>query len=119
MLTETRVQQLIDAAVAKALTNAKTNTAARDSRRQWQSESYANMLVLTHDHSISDVDGLNDAMVAKLPWIGKKKVANLPAAPDGGLKGTMAFVPDEAGGAVMAFWDGDVWRRVTDRAIVS
>lgn len=34
-------------------------------------------------------------------------------------KGRMAFVTDEAGGAVLAFGDGTAWRRVTDRAVVS
>jgi len=29
------------------------------------------------------------------------------------------FVSDETGGAVLAFNDGQVWRRVTDRAVVS
>lgn len=33
--------------------------------------------------------------------------------------GSTAFVPNEAGGAVLAFFDGTNWRRVTDRAIVS
>lgn len=41
--------------------------------------------------------------------------ANLPT--DGTR--TLAMVPDEAGGAVLAFYDGAVWRRVTDRAIVT
>lgn len=31
----------------------------------------------------------------------------------------MIYVPDEAGGAVMAFSDGTDWRRVTDRAVIS
>jgi hypothetical protein len=41
--------------------------------------------------------------------------ANLPA--DGTR--TLAIVSDEAGGAVLAFYDGADWRRVTDRAVVS
>lgn len=41
--------------------------------------------------------------------------ANLPA--DGSK--TLAIVSDEAGGVVLAFYDGAVWRRATDRAIVS
>lgn len=32
---------------------------------------------------------------------------------------TLAIVLDEVGGAVLAFFDGTVWRRVTDRAVVS
>ena len=31
----------------------------------------------------------------------------------------LVYVPDEAGGAVIAFSDGSDWRRVTDRAVVS
>lgn len=41
--------------------------------------------------------------------------------PDPGTMGAgcLIYVPDESGGAVMAFSDGTVWRRVTDRAVVS
>jgi len=31
----------------------------------------------------------------------------------------MVFVPNETGGAVMCFFDGTNWRRMTDRAIAS
>lgn len=31
----------------------------------------------------------------------------------------VVFVPDETGGATLAFSDGSDWRRVTDRAVVS
>lgn len=44
-------------------------------------------------------------------------VAGLPAASVGA--GAVAFVSNEAGGAVLAFSDGTNWRRVTDRAVVS
>ncbi|MBK8083548.1 MAG: hypothetical protein IPK28_06695 [Devosia sp.] len=44
-------------------------------------------------------------------------VAGLPAAAAGA--GQVAFVSNEAGGAVLAFSDGSNWRRVTDRAVVS
>lgn len=43
---------------------------------------------------------------------------SLPSATDTGA-GAMLHVPDEAGGAVLAFSDGTNWRRVTDRAVVS
>lgn len=43
------------------------------------------------------------------------KTALPPAVQEGGL----IFVPDEAGGAIVAFSDGTNWRRVTDRAVVS
>ena len=42
----------------------------------------------------------------------------LPSAATAGA-GAMAYVTDEAGGAVPAFSDGTNWRRVTDRAVVS
>lgn len=44
--------------------------------------------------------------------------ASLPSASDTGA-GAILHVPDEAGGAVLAFSDGTNWRRVTDRAVVS
>lgn len=43
-------------------------------------------------------------------------VATLPT---GVSAGTIVFVSDESGGAVLAFYDGTNWRRVTDRAVVS
>jgi hypothetical protein len=43
--------------------------------------------------------------------------AALPAASAGA--GQIIYVPDEAGGAVLAFSDGTSWRRTTDRAVVS
>ena len=43
------------------------------------------------------------------------RVAELPMAE----AGSMVFVSNESGGAVLAFYDGTNWRRVTDRAIVS
>jgi hypothetical protein len=48
--------------------------------------------------------------------LGTFNVADLPAAAD--HSGEMAFVPDEIGGAVIAFSDGANWRRCTDREIV-
>lgn len=44
-------------------------------------------------------------------------VAGLPDATVGA--GQLVYVSNEAGGAVLAFSDGSVWRRVTDRAVVS
>lgn len=49
---------------------------------------------------------------------GQYGVASLPDPAAAGA-GAMAFVTDEAGGAVPAFSDGTIWRRVTDRAAVS
>lgn len=45
-------------------------------------------------------------------------VAGAPDASSVGA-GTMIYVSDESGGAVMAFSDGTDWRRVTDRAVIS
>lgn len=43
--------------------------------------------------------------------------ADLPPAVQAG---TLIFVPDDVGGAVVAFDDGaGEWRRVTDRAVIS
>jgi hypothetical protein len=43
-------------------------------------------------------------------------VAQLPSRAEAG---DMAFVSDETGGAVLAFYDGTNWRRCTDRNVVS
>ncbi len=48
---------------------------------------------------------------------GFAKAALPPAAAQGA--GAVVFVPDEAGGATLAFSDGSVWWRVNDRAVVS
>jgi Protein of unknown function (DUF2793) len=53
--------------------------------------------------------------VPRLPIIAK---ATLPSAVTAAA-GATVMVPDEAGGAVLAFSDGTSWRRVTDRAVVS
>jgi Protein of unknown function (DUF2793) len=45
------------------------------------------------------------------------KAALPPPATAG--SGAILYVPDESGGAVLAFSDGAAWRRVTDRATVS
>lgn len=45
-------------------------------------------------------------------------VSGLPGASASGA-GSLAFVSNESGGAVVAFSDGTNWRRVTDRAVVS
>jgi Protein of unknown function (DUF2793) len=45
------------------------------------------------------------------------KAALPPPGTAGG--GAVIYVPDESGGAVLAFSDGAAWRRVTDRATVS
>lgn len=44
-------------------------------------------------------------------------VAGVPAATIGA--GSIIFVSNESGGAVLAFSDGTDWRRVTDRAVIS
>lgn len=50
--------------------------------------------------------------------VGQAAKAALPSAGTVGA-GTLYYVSDEAGGAVIAFSDGTDWRRVTDRAVVS
>jgi hypothetical protein len=44
--------------------------------------------------------------------------ASLPTAATQGA-GAILFVPDDVGGATLAFSDGSSWRRVADRAVVS
>lgn len=45
-------------------------------------------------------------------------VAGAPSASTHGA-GSMIYVSNESGGAVVAFSDGSSWRRVTDRAVIS
>jgi Protein of unknown function (DUF2793) len=52
------------------------------------------------------------------PRLPSATVATLPSAANAG-GGAVIYVPDEAGGSVIAFSDGTGWRRVTDRALVS
>ncbi|MGJ8570808.1 MAG: DUF2793 domain-containing protein [Hoeflea sp.] len=49
--------------------------------------------------------------------VGSYNVAALPAASAGA--GQIIYVPDETGGAVLAFSDGANWRRSTDRVVVT
>lgn len=49
---------------------------------------------------------------------GSYTVATLPSVSDPGA-GSIIYVSDETGGAILAFSDGTNFRRVTDRAIVS
>ncbi|MCY0096402.1 DUF2793 domain-containing protein [Hoeflea ulvae] len=49
--------------------------------------------------------------------VGSYAVAALPAASAGA--GQIIYVPDETGGAVLAFSDGTNWRRSTDRSVVT
>ncbi len=60
------------------------------------------------------------AQVAALIGPAVVKVADLPGVKKieaGGAR--LAFVPDEAGGATLAFWDGASWRRTSDNAVCS
>lgn len=49
---------------------------------------------------------------------GSYTVATVPSASTRGA-GSLIYVSNESGGAVLAFSDGTNWRRVTDRAIIS
>lgn len=51
-----------------------------------------------------------------MPQVPSFTVATLPPAT---AAGSLAFVSNEVGGAVLAFSDGTSWRRVTDRVVVS
>ncbi|MEP3439252.1 MAG: DUF2793 domain-containing protein [Hoeflea sp.] len=50
--------------------------------------------------------------------VGAYQAATLPSASTNGA-GAIIYVEDDPGGAVLAFSDGAVWRRVTDRAEVT
>lgn len=50
--------------------------------------------------------------------LGQFSKSGLPSAAACGA-GAIVYVSDEAGGPVLAFSDGSLWRRVTDRAVVS
>ncbi len=50
--------------------------------------------------------------------VGSATVAGLPSASTVGV-GSIVYVSDESGGAVLAFSDGANWRRSTDRVVVS
>lgn len=52
------------------------------------------------------------------PKLRNYTVATVPSAATAGA-GTMIYVSNESGGAVMAFSDGTNWRRCTDRQIIS
>lgn len=63
---------------------------------------------------------LNDAnIVAAVPMqLPSYTVAGVPSASTSGA-GSMIYVSNESGGAVVAFSDGTNWRRVTDRATIT
>jgi len=63
------------------------------------------------------VIALRDILSAPV-HLDSRVVASLPPA-NSVEPGTMYFVSNESGGAVPAFSDGSVWRRVTDRNIVT
>lgn len=51
---------------------------------------------------------------APAPVIPSYTIAALPAGPTGAL----ALVTDDAGGAVIGYYDGTNWRRSTDKSII-
>lgn len=63
-------------------------------------------------------EGLIVSAQAGTPRVPSLAKSVLPSAATAGA-GALVHVPDEAGGAVLAFSDGASWRRVTDRAVVS
>ncbi len=64
------------------------------------------------------VRAVNKIFETGLPRAPSYLVAALPAASSVSA-GTMVYVSNESGGAVLAFSDATNWRRVTDRAIVT
>ena len=68
---------------------------------------------------LTSLDGRVDALEA-LPAnqaLPSYTVATVPSAASNARK--FIYVSNEVGGAVPAFSDGTVWRRVTDRAVIS
>lgn len=63
-------------------------------------------------------DALVIPAAAGTPRVRSLAKGALPSASAAGA-GALVYVPDEAGGAVLAFCDGTDWRRVTDRAVVN
>lgn len=61
---------------------------------------------------------MGDALAFRPIAGGEFAVADLPSATDYGA-GAVIYVPDESGGATLAFSDGTDWRRAWDLAIVS
>lgn len=59
---------------------------------------------------------LNDNLLGDQVTLTSYTVATLPTVTS--FPG-LIFVSDESGGSIPAFSDGSVWRRVTDRAVVS
>ncbi len=69
----------------------------------------------TSDYSVKDANVLSPS--AGIVNLSRYNISQLPAP--GGHSGSVVYVADETGGAVLAFCDGSNWRRVTDRAVVS
>jgi Protein of unknown function (DUF2793) len=63
-------------------------------------------------------DGLVLVAATGTPRVASVAKAALPSAATAGAGG-LVYVPDDSGGAVLAFSDGAVWRRVTDRATIA
>ncbi len=59
---------------------------------------------------------LNTNLLGDQVQLSSYTVATLPSA---STAAGLIFVTDETGGAVPAFSDGLVWRRMTDRAVIS
>lgn len=51
--------------------------------------------------------------------LGRVRTYEVSSLPDASGPCRIIFVSDETGGGVLAFNDGQVWRRCTDRAVVS
>ncbi|WP_146620080.1 hypothetical protein [Acuticoccus sediminis] len=67
------------------------------------------------DYAVKNASVLSPS--AGILGLSNYNVAQLPAP--AGHSGSVVYVADETGGAVLAFSDGANWRRVTDRAVVT
>jgi len=64
------------------------------------------------------IDGGSTITATTYAKVGSYTVAGVPSASTAGA-GSIIYVSDETGGAVLAFSDGTDWRRVTDRAVIA
>jgi hypothetical protein len=70
-------------------------------------------LTIAEVFGLSQVDAANFLIMQPPSYT----VLTVPSAVD--YPRGVIFVSDEAGGSVLAFSDGIVWRRCTDRAVIS
>ena len=104
--------------------DAVTRQAGRFNAEFTSTDASANkMKLIAIDHATSGAENGQIDITPKRAKVNKPfelanyTVADLPTAGIGA--GAMAYVTNDAGGAVPCFYDGSAWRRVTDRTVCS